>query len=161
MIEIRITGATLEECLLQLRVNQINVEPSPVKVEEAAPEVKEESKKPPRKTATKKESVPEVKEESVKEEPMPEPPKEEQKPEPPKEEPKPENTEEKSEPSIEEKSFSEVRSICVDLKENLGVPSLKDLLARFGATRFSEVKPEQYPALYAEAERMIKETEAK
>ena len=147
MIEIKITGYTLQEC-----IDQIN---GKVTIPVAAPIVGEEvmttefaKAAEPVKTA---EPTPVAKaEEPVKEE----------KPAPAAKAEEPVKTEEKpAETKAEEKTPAITRddcfTICTEVKNKKKIGALRLILAEFGANKFSEVKESDYPALYEACQKRL------
>lgn len=152
MIEIKITGYTLQEC-----IDQIN---GKVTIPAAAPIVGEEvmttefvkAAEPVKAT----EPVPVAKaEEPVKEE-KPAPVAKTEEPakaaEPVKEEKPAETKAEEKTPAI---TRDDCFTICTKVKNEKKIGALRLILAEFGANKFSEVKESDYPALYEACEKRL------
>ena len=137
MIEIKITGYTLQEC-----IDQIN---GKVTIPVAAPIVGEEVMT----TEFAKAAEPVKTAEPVKvAEPVPVAKAEE-----------PVKTEEKPVTKAEEKTPAITRddcfTICTKVKNEKKIGALRLILAEFGANKFSEVKESDYPALYEACEKRL------
>lgn len=71
-------------------------------------------------------------------------------------EPTPSKKEEtEAEPEVKTYTFQEVRGIMANLSGSGKKAEAKALLTKFGASRLSEVKEEDFPALVAEAEAIL------
>lgn len=146
MIEIRVTGESLQECLKQLEMFKTE----PVKVEEP---VKKKKVEPAKVEEPVKEPEAPKTEEPVKEPEAEEPAKEPEKKLSPAKQRKLEEQR-----KIDEASKAgpvEARQACVEVKDKLGMDALKALLGKFLATKFREVPEDQMPALYWEAKHML------
>lgn len=149
MIEIKITGYTLQEC-----IDQIN---GKVTIPVAAPIVGEEVMT----TEFAKAAEPVKAEEPVK---AAEPVKEEKpapvaKAEEPAKAAEPVKEEKPAETKTEEKTPAITRddcfTICTEVKNKKKIGALRLILAEFGANKFSEVKEADYPALYEACEKRL------
>ena len=149
MIEIKITGYTLQEC-----IDQIN---GKVTIPVAAPIVGEEVMTTEFAKAAEpvKVAEPVKAEESVKEE-KPAPVAKAEEPakaaEPVKEEKPAETKAEEKTPAI---TRDDCFTICTKVKNEKKIGALRLILAEFGANKFSEVKEADYPALYEACEKRL------
>lgn len=146
MIEIKITGYTLQECIEQITGKIVAPAATPVVSEEPAPKQEE---KPVKAAEPVKAEEPVKAAEPVKEE-KPAPVTKAEEPvkaaEPVKEEkPAPVAKDEEKTPAI---TRDDCFNIATEVKNKKKIGALRLILAEFGANKFSEVKESDYPALY-------------
>ena len=151
MIEIKITGYTLQECIEQITGKIVAPAATPVVSEEPAPKQEE---KPVKAAEHVKAEEPVKAAEPVKEE-KPAPVAKAEEPvktaEPVKEE-KPAET--KSE-DVKTPTRDDCFNIATEVKNKKKIGALRLILAEFGANKFSEVKESDYPALYEACEKRL------
>ena len=155
MIEIKITGYTLQECIEQITGKIVAPAATPVVSEEPAPKQEE---KPVKTAEPVKAEEPVKAAEPVKEEkPAPVAKAKAEEPvkaaEPGKEE-KPAET--KSEDlKVPTPTRDDCFNIATEVKNKKKIGALRLILAEFGANKFSEVKEADYPALYEACEKRL------
>ena len=152
MIEIKITGYTLQECIEQITGKIVAPAATPVVSEEPAPKQEE---KPVKAAEPVKAEEPVKAAEPVKEEkPAPVAKAKAEEPVKATEPEKPAET--KSEDlKVPTPTRDDCFTICTKVKNEKKIGALRLILAEFGANKFSEVKESDYPALYEACEKRL------
>lgn len=150
MIEIKITGYTLQECIEQITGKIVAPAATPVVSEEPAPKQEE---KPVKAAEPVKAEEPVKAAEPVKEE-KPAPVTKAEEPVKAAEPEKPAET--KSEDlKVPTPTRDDCFNIATEVKNKKKIGALRLILAEFGANKFSEVKESDYPALYEACEKRL------
>lgn len=150
MIEIKITGYTLQECIEQITGKIVAPAATPVVSEEPAPKQEE---KPVKAAEPVKAEEPVKAAEPVKEE-KPAPVAKAEEPVKATEPEKPAET--KSEDlKVPTPTRDDCFNIATEVKNKKKIGALRLILAEFGANKFSEVKEADYPALYEACEKRL------
>lgn len=150
MIEIKITGYTLQECIEQITGKIVAPAATPVVSEEPAPKQEE---KPVKAAEPVKAEEPVKAAEPVKEE-KPAPVAKAEEPVKATEPEKPAET--KSEDlKVPTPTRDDCFNIATEVKNKKKIGALRLILAEFGANKFSEVKESDYPALYEACEKRL------
>ena len=145
MIEIKITGYTLQECIDQINGKIVAPVSAPLVSEEPTPKQEEKPVKA---------AEPVKAEEPVK---VAEPVKEE-KPAPVAKAEEPVKTEKPAETKsegVKGPTRDDCFNIATKVKNEKKIGALRLILAEFGANKFSEVKESDYPALYEACEKRL------
>ena len=157
MIEIKITGYTLQECIDQINGKIVAPVSAPLVSEEPTP--KQEEKPVKAAEPVKAEEPVKVAEPVKAEEPVKvaEPVKEE-KPAPVAKAEEPVKTEKPAETKsegVKGPTRDDCFNIATKVKNEKKIGALRLILAEFGANKFSEVKESDYPALYEACEKRL------
>lgn len=150
MIEIKITGYTLQECIEQITGKIVAPAATPVVSEEPAPKQEE---KPVKAAEPVKAEEPVKAAEPVKEE-KPAPVTKAEEPVKATEPEKPAETKSKD-LKVPTPTRDDCFNIATEVKNKKKIGALRLILAEFGANKFSEVKESDYPALYEACEKRL------